>query len=73
VPSVVARNAKKPRKPALAPPPAVAVSPAIAAAMLGIGLSPMLALLRSGELPARRVGRRWLVAVAALQRFVEGP
>jgi excisionase family DNA binding protein len=73
VPPPIARAPKPPRKPPVAALPPVAVSPAKAATMLGIGLTPMLALIRSGELPARRVGRRWLVSVAAIHRFVEGP
>jgi len=40
--------------------------PSEAAAMLGISRSFVYVLIRSGELPAVRLGRRWLVAKHAV-------
>jgi excisionase family DNA binding protein len=42
-----------------------------AAAYVGLGRQNVYAMVRSGELPARRHGNRWLVAVADLDAFIE--
>ncbi len=41
-----------------------------AAARLGIGRSPAYGMARRGEIPARRLGRRFLVPVAALEAWL---
>lgn len=42
------------------------------AALLGIGTRLAYELARRGELPARRLGTRWVVPVAALEQFLTG-
>jgi len=42
-----------------------------AAAYLGLGIQTTYKMVRSGELPARRHGSRWLVAVADLDAHIE--
>jgi excisionase family DNA binding protein len=41
-----------------------------AAHLLGIGTRLAYELARDGQLPARRLGTRWVVPVAALERFL---
>ncbi|HXF37411.1 MAG TPA: helix-turn-helix domain-containing protein [Actinomycetota bacterium] len=43
-----------------------------AAQLLGVAVSTAYAACRRGELPARRIGRRWVVPGAALRRWLEG-
>lgn len=43
-----------------------------AARLLGVAVSTAYAACRRGELPARRIGRRWVVPGAALRRWLEG-
>lgn len=40
------------------------------AALLGIGTRLAYELARKGELPARRLGTRWVVPVSALEQFL---
>lgn len=42
-----------------------------AARVLGIGRASAYEAARRGELPTLRVGRRWLVSRAGLERFVQ--
>ena len=42
------------------------------AAYLGIGRSAAYEGVRSGDIPAVRVGKRWLVPVAALEKMLNG-
>jgi excisionase family DNA binding protein len=42
------------------------------ARLLGIATSSAYRACRSGELPARRVGRRWVIPGAALARWLAG-
>jgi excisionase family DNA binding protein len=51
--------------------PAVAVSLSEAAARLGVGLTTMKNLVWCGAIPTFRIGRRRLVPVSALAKFVE--
>jgi excisionase family DNA binding protein len=39
---------------------------------IGIGRDKLYSLIRSGELPARKVGRRTLVVASDLEAFLEG-
>ncbi len=39
---------------------------------LGLSRSAIFALLRAGQLPARKIGRRTLITTADLERFVAG-
>ena len=41
-----------------------------AAAYLGISVPTLAALLRSGEIPCRRAGQRWLISKAALDTWL---
>jgi len=41
-----------------------------AAAYLGISVPTLAALLRTGEIPCRRAGQRWLIAKAALNTWL---
>ena len=41
-----------------------------AAAYLGISVPTMAALLRSGEIPCRRAGQRWLISKIALDTWL---
>lgn len=43
-----------------------------AAAILGVAVSTAYAACRRGDLPAFRVGRRWVVPGAALARLLRG-
>ena len=44
-----------------------------AAKILGIGRSTAYELILQGELAATRIGRRWLVSPAVLERFLGEP
>lgn len=46
-------------------------SPVEAAKAIGIGRSTLFALLARGELKARKLGTRTLIAASELQRYVE--
>lgn len=50
----------------------IALSPAEAADALGLSKPSIYLLLNSGRLPSVRAGARRLIAVSALQRFVDG-
>ena len=41
-----------------------------AASYLGISVPTLAALLRSGEIPCRRAGQRWLISKAALDTWL---
>ena len=41
-----------------------------AASYLGISVPTLAALLRSGEIPCRRAGQRWLIAKTALDTWL---
>lgn len=41
-----------------------------AAAYLGISVPTLIALLRSGEIPCRRAGQRWLISKSALDTWL---
>ena len=41
-----------------------------AAAYLGISIPTLVRLLRSGDIPHRRVGQRWLIARSALDTWL---
>ena len=41
-----------------------------AAAYLGISVPTLVALLRGGEIPCRRAGRRWLISKIALDTWL---
>jgi excisionase family DNA binding protein len=43
-----------------------------AAHVLGVGRASAYEAARRGDLPVLRVGRRWLVSRAGLERFVQG-
>lgn len=47
-------------------------TPEEAAPRLGVGVKAVHALIRRGELPAVRVGRRWFVPRQALVEFIAG-
>lgn len=49
-----------------------AVSVPEAAEMIGISVTRAYQLVRCGELPAKQVGRRWLVPVRKLEEWLEG-
>lgn len=42
-----------------------------AAAALGISRSLAYNMVRAGKIPARRLGKRWLISSKALDRFLE--
>jgi len=52
-------------------PEPVAVAPATAAAMLGIGRSRFYELLHDGEIKSFRLGRRRLIRVSELHALIE--
>lgn len=47
------------------------VTPDRAADMLGLAASVVRQMLYRGEIPALKVGRRWLIPVKALESWVE--
>lgn len=49
----------------------IALSPAEAAAALGVGRTTLFKLIRSGEINAKKSGGRTIIPVAELQRFVD--
>ncbi|MCO7192296.1 helix-turn-helix domain-containing protein [Pseudonocardia sp. McavD-2-B] len=53
-------------------PPRVAYTPTEVASRLGLSEWSVRRLIRSGQLRATRVGRRWVVPVAAVTAFVNG-
>lgn len=48
-----------------------AVSVAVAAQMVGLSERHVYALIHAGDFPAKKVGSRWLVPIAALDRWLE--
>ena len=48
-----------------------AVSVAEAAEMIGVSINKAYQMVHAGELPAKHCGKRWLVPVAALERWLE--
>lgn len=48
-----------------------AVSVAEAAEMLGISVTRAYQLVHAGQLPAKQVGKRWLVPIKALEKWLE--
>jgi excisionase family DNA binding protein len=51
--------------------PLLAVSPAEAAAMAGVGRTKLYEALRTGELPSFKIGKRRLVQVAQIQSWMD--
>ena len=51
-------------------PERIAVSVAEAAQMIGISVPKAYALVKSGQMPAKRVGKRWVVPVDKLKEWV---
>lgn len=51
--------------------PPLAVSQAEAARLAGVSASTMSVLLRSGALPGKKVGARWLVRLDVLDAFLK--
>jgi excisionase family DNA binding protein len=47
------------------------LSPSKAAAFLGVGKTKMLALIRAGRIPAKRLDGRLRVAVADVKAFID--
>lgn len=43
-----------------------------AALVLRLGQGSVYAAIHRGELPARRVGKRWIIPRASLERFLDG-
>lgn len=50
--------------------PPLAVSPAAAATLLGIGRTTMYELLDAGRIPSIKAGRRRIIPVKALEEFL---
>lgn len=50
----------------------IAVSAREAARLLGVRSATLLDLLRDGEIPARRLGTRWVISVRALEAWLAG-
>ena len=50
-----------------------AVSVAEAAELVGLSITKAYQLVHCGQFPAKHVGKRWLVPVAALDRWLEDP
>ena len=48
----------------------IALSPAEAAAAIGLGRSKLYELMRAGEINAKKSGGRTIIPVADLQRFI---
>lgn len=48
----------------------IAVSPTRAAQLVGLGRSRIFGLIRDGDLPSFKVGRRRLIAVSELRGFI---
>ena len=44
-----------------------------AASRLGVHRETLRSAIRRGEIPAARLGRRWLVPVSALDRLLQSP
>jgi excisionase family DNA binding protein len=49
----------------------LALAPKAAAAALGISRASIYSLLKKGELPRRKVGRRTLIAISDLEKFLQ--
>ena len=49
----------------------IALSPAEAAAAIGLGLLKLYELMRAGEINAKKSGGRTIIPVAELQRFID--
>lgn len=49
----------------------LAVSPREAMSLLGVGRNLIYRLLATGELPARKVGRRWVVPIRNLEEWLQ--
>ena len=50
----------------------IAVSAREAARLLGVRPETVLRLVRAGEIPARRLGTRWVVSVRVLEEWLAG-
>lgn len=50
----------------------LAITPEEAAKRLSLGRSTVYKLIAAGELPARRLGGRWVIPVRALEVLVNG-
>ena len=48
------------------------MNPKEAAEYLGLSKVTLYKFLRSGEIPARKIGRQWRISKVALQRFLAG-
>ncbi len=49
----------------------LAIGPAKVADKIGVANSTVLQLLRNGELPGFKIGKRWLIPVKALEAWIE--
>ena len=49
----------------------IALSPAEAAAAIGLGRSKLYELMRAGEINAKKSGGRTIIPVSELQRFID--
>lgn len=49
-----------------------AISVAEAAEMIGLSVTRAYQLVHAGQLPAKHVGKRWLVPIKALDDWLEG-
>lgn len=54
------------------PVPRLCVSPQELARMLGISKSRVYQALAAGELPSRRIGRRWVIPLPAVEAWLAG-
>lgn len=50
----------------------IAVSAREAARLLGMRPATVLDLIRDGSIPARRLGSRWVIGVAAIEQWLVG-
>lgn len=54
-------------------PPRIAISVPEAAQVIGISVPNAYNLVRAGILPAKKIGKRWVVSVKALEAWINEP